>query len=195
MLSEIRTWAAWCAECVPFASLADSLCQHRKNYINGKNINPGNCASGALTTIGFGQHLANGAYLRDAYISRQGLLPAALDASRIHVRSTDYPRTFASVEGLLQGLYPLSASGQVQFVNISTVDGSLEYLYPSATFCPRVGLYKDQFVASAEYQTHLAEITIPLVKDLEVALNTNLVGKPSDIINSKCSSVLCATLS
>jgi hypothetical protein len=94
-------------------------------------------------------------------------------------------RTFASVEGLLQGMYPLPAPGQgVQFINISTVDGQLEYLYPSSSFCPKVGQYKDEFVASAEYQNHLSSTTLPLIKDLEIALNTQFTAKPNDVINS-----------
>jgi hypothetical protein len=94
------------------------------------------------------------------------------------------PRTFASVEGLLLGLYPIEPQfPNTQMINISTIDLSLEYMFPNADACSKVGLFRQQFLASAEYKAHVETVTLPLVRDLNAALGMNITGRYGDVIN------------
>ena len=54
-------------------------------YKTGEML-PGNCSVGQLTTIGFNQHIQNGASLRKAYVDT-GFIPANFDGDEIYLRS------------------------------------------------------------------------------------------------------------
>lgn len=113
----------------------------------------GNCSAGQLTSLGYEQQASLGVTLWNRYVKQLGFLPAdAYDPTRMAIRTTSIPRTQASAEGLLSGLYPISSirssNPSASIVTVETLDGSHEYIHINPSFCPRVGeLYVSMFVA------------------------------------------------
>ena len=69
-----------------------------KLYLPGRNVLPGNCMRGQLTSIGAAQHQALGASLRARYVDKLGFLSPQYEASEVYVRATDVPRTQQSAQ-------------------------------------------------------------------------------------------------
>lgn len=158
-----------------------------KRYIEGRQVVPGNCGLGQLTTLGYGnftslaynsyqQHFANGRALQSLYVL-SGDLPSKFNASVTYVRSTDKPRTFASAEALLFGLYPqtpvrnyLCIGADVHqesdscFSNlvINTGDYDLENMTPNVGACSLLQKLKADFTVSSAYKNYMEKVRKPL---------------------------------
>jgi hypothetical protein len=61
-----------------------------------RNILPGNCMLGQLTSKGRDQHFDLGKQYRKLYVDTYKLLPPSINPGDIWVRSTDIPRTVQS---------------------------------------------------------------------------------------------------
>ena len=112
----------------------------------------GSCLPGQLTRKGFAQHVSLGELLRERYVN-SGFLPEEFrrNAGTIHTRSTDYPRTIASAQALLSGLYPPSkrASGEMGQMGLHVRHGSNESLYPRPFDCPPLKILQKRLLKSA----------------------------------------------
>ena len=75
-----------------------------KRYVEGWGVWPGSCHVGALTVKGHAQLWALGQALRRTYGPAMDLSSAAaVRPETLYARSTDYPRTLQSLQGLLLG--------------------------------------------------------------------------------------------
>jgi acid phosphatase len=142
--------------------------------MSGRNIFPGNCGLGALTTKGFQQQLLNGKLLRTAYIDQNSLLSPQLNLAELWVRSDNMPRTIQSAQGLLLGLYPPSTDLQAaQILDIYTQDLELDDIMSNYNLCPRYAEVQAESQKTPAYLQHFQNITLPLFKELQ-----NLVHQP-----------------
>jgi len=83
---------------------------------------------------GWRNHLTLGAHFRKRYIEELIFLPHTLNTSLLYIRSTDSPRTVASVSANLLGLYPIKyRTNDDNYVDIFTMDASNEDILPSTT--------------------------------------------------------------
>ncbi|KAL5471128.1 hypothetical protein EMCRGX_G029211 [Ephydatia muelleri] len=141
---------------------------YRKVYKFGESL-PGNCSVGQLTTIGFNQHIQNGASLRKAYVDT-GFLPANFDGDEIYLRSDDEPRTLMSAEALILGMFPPNGS-QTEVLRINTLDQSIDYISPNPMLCPKLGEYQKEFFDSPVWLSHYKAVTYPLLTAVSNAIN------------------------
>lgn len=147
---------------------------YRKQYIKGAEVLAGgNCGSGQLTTVGHAQHLQNGAYVRDAYVSRQPLLPASWldDPDTFHLRSDDAERTQESGQALFSGLYPADTDqlasvklvpGQVPVVPFHVEDETTDTMTFNTKRCPALAELSARIVNSSAFTAHMQKVTLPL---------------------------------
>ena len=66
----------------------------------------GACYFGQLTDIGRKNLMSFGRRLNELYVRKLGFLPEKCDPSLMYLRSTNYARTFESVQSLFLGMYP-----------------------------------------------------------------------------------------
>ncbi|MCJ1474651.1 hypothetical protein MMC13_003311 [Lambiella insularis] len=94
---------------------------------------------GELTDQGYASTLALGRTLRSRYVDQLHFLhPRLLSASTLHLRSSAYQRTFASLRQVLLGLYPPSTRGLPSSALQVTMRAlEAETLLPNEDFCPR----------------------------------------------------------
>jgi len=120
---------------------------YRKSYMPGRNQLLGNCGLGQLTDKGLQQHFKLGAQFRDLYVDQLGFLPDDFNASLIWIRSTDVPRTVMSAMANFYGMYPPEKrfDGGIDILDINTMDGGYEDMFPNPPICPRLQqLYDEQ---------------------------------------------------
>lgn len=149
----------------------------RREYLTTGDTLRGNCSAGQLTVLGFQQQVELGQRLRARY---QGTLfggqsPPRYSPSTVYVRTTLVPRTQASAQGLLQGLFPeetnnRTASGAdtpVQVIPMHTLDSGAEYMHINPSFCPRVAeLVALMFAENSPSRNQLLEIMAPYVAQI-----------------------------
>eukprot|EP00013_Stygamoeba_regulata_P025974 CAMPEP_0177648694 /NCGR_PEP_ID=MMETSP0447-20121125/10964_1 /TAXON_ID=0 /ORGANISM="Stygamoeba regulata, Strain BSH-02190019" /LENGTH=449 /DNA_ID=CAMNT_0019151351 /DNA_START=294 /DNA_END=1643 /DNA_ORIENTATION=+ len=114
---------------------------YRKRYLPGRELLPGNCLFGQLTTRGAQQHRRLGEHYRSLYVDKYGLLPPQLDARLLYVRSTDVSRTLQSAQENLLGLYPVtpaSTPGLIRYVDLHTMDDNMDNMTPNSNLCPEL---------------------------------------------------------
>eukprot|EP00731_Ephydatia_muelleri_P020867 Em0013g594a len=141
---------------------------YRKVYKTGEML-PGNCSVGQLTTIGYNQHIQNGASLRKAYVDT-GFLPANFDGDEIYLRSDDEPRTLMSAESVILGMFPPNGS-MTEVLHINTMDQSIDSITPNDVLCPKFGEYEKQFLNSPVWLNHYNAVTYPLLTAVSKAVN------------------------
>eukprot|EP01111_Echinosteliopsis_oligospora_P011190 TRINITY_DN3630_c0_g1_i1.p1 TRINITY_DN3630_c0_g1~~TRINITY_DN3630_c0_g1_i1.p1 ORF type:complete len:415 (+),score=70.32 TRINITY_DN3630_c0_g1_i1:124-1245(+) len=114
----------------------------RKNYIENRQLNLGNCYAGQLTSRGFNQHLALGQSLRSIYVDLYHFLDLNKSTEeQVAIRSTDVPRTLASAQAHFQGLFPQqdNQTDEIPVVDIFTIEADLDNLVgANPTLCPRL---------------------------------------------------------
>eukprot|EP01117_Protostelium_nocturnum_P013176 TRINITY_DN4901_c1_g1_i1.p1 TRINITY_DN4901_c1_g1~~TRINITY_DN4901_c1_g1_i1.p1 ORF type:complete len:413 (-),score=105.29 TRINITY_DN4901_c1_g1_i1:45-1283(-) len=103
---------------------------YRKKFIENRQILRGDCSAGALTSEGWQNHLSLGGHFRTRYVDILKFLPETLNSSLHYVRSTDSPRTIASVQANLLGLYPVEKREKGDMVDIFTIDAAKEDILP-----------------------------------------------------------------
>jgi acid phosphatase len=95
----------------------------------------GHCGLGQLTDVGKDTMNKLGSFFRRQYIDRHKLLPEKMDETQIKLRSTDYARTFESLQYVLSGLYGEHAPNGL---HISTRVENEESLHALENHCPRL---------------------------------------------------------
>lgn len=112
----------------------------RKKYMSGRNILPGSCVLGQLTPLGYHQQFLNGKHLRRGYSE---LLPECIQGheEQVMLRSDDSPRTIASGQALVDGLFanckPSSTRAQ-QPIEWLVMEHMHENIFPNYHVCPRL---------------------------------------------------------
>ncbi|KAI8070942.1 phosphoglycerate mutase-like protein [Gongronella butleri] len=150
----------------------------------------GACYYGQLTNLGRQSMTALGARLREIYIDRMQFLPDKFDASTVHIRSSDYPRTQESVQQMVAGgLYPAEKRDAGATLAIRTRDPRIENLYANPS-CPRLrqlakafhktvnDMYQDKFKAIAH---HLKEY----VDDVSLTSHPSANGILDTVVSAK----------
>mmetsp|Transcript_29225 Transcript_29225/g.63422 ORF Transcript_29225/g.63422 Transcript_29225/m.63422 type:complete len:533 (-) Transcript_29225:396-1994(-) len=118
---------------------------YRAQYMPGRNALKGNCMTGQLVSSGFEMEYNNGQRLKDAYMTREGFLPATLAGldldtlpDVLRFRSTDVPRTKQSGMALLSAMYPSASLGSLPYLPLNTMDIKMENMLVNAEVCPIV---------------------------------------------------------
>ncbi|KAJ2511999.1 hypothetical protein H4217_007106 [Coemansia sp. RSA 1939] len=117
---------------------------------NGENCSqdPRMCNAGQLTDVGLHSVERVGAYLRELYVDKLGILPRAIDGADtsrpvsdwLYIRATDYSRVLQSTFALLTGLYPQrtatnggSSDSSESTLSTASFDGSFLRRFPIHT--------------------------------------------------------------
>jgi len=127
---------------------------YRKQFMQDRNAQLGNCGVGVLTARGYAQHVTNAGLLREAYGDFLPDLNDAAAADSFFLRSTDVPRTIQSGQALVDTLFPPPASpaGSVQQRPWNTVDSGYDSIHAPANVCPYAGTCWDAARQDPNYQ-------------------------------------------
>jgi len=140
----------------------------RKNYLPNREYFPGNCMTGQLTSKGLLQEQHNGQIFRQAYIENQPLLSPTITPSELYLRTDDCPRTIASLQGVIDGLYPVNDTIlETNVINFNTMDFIMDDILPNANLCPNLGYYTNLAENSIGWTNHIKSVTTPLLQELE----------------------------
>lgn len=126
----------------------------RKLYDGSPDALGGNCYTGQLISEGYNQEIANGEFLRQAYLeSSMPLFNTSIwtdinTDELIYLRSDDEQRTLMSGQLLLHGMFNVS---QEIIVPWHTGDYSLDQIYPNSNVCPRLDTLEDSIYATDEF--------------------------------------------
>ncbi|CAI2165427.1 777_t:CDS:2 [Funneliformis geosporum] len=140
---------------------------------------PGSCMFGQLTDIGRKSMSELGANLRFLYVDKLKFLDETLSNNKsLHLRSTNYSRTFESLQQLVVGgLYPSKHRDDSLILDIHTRDMYNETLHPNFK-CARLMKLTNQFNEASKslYKSELEYLTTQLKSMVnEVAIDS----KPS----------------
>lgn len=139
----------------------------------------GNCEAGQLTARGGEMCAQMGAGLREIYVDKFGLLPAALgagDADLLYLRTTDFVRTRESLASLMEGLYPADRRAGV-YLPVHVVATDADYMHPNVVACPRLAqLVEKNTVANPEWMAHFARVRPVLARVNALAGTANMSG-------------------
>ena len=102
--------------------------------------------AGELTPLGHAQARELGGWLRQRYGpgGEHPLVGGVFNDCEVSARTTNVERTFQTCAGVLAGLFPSTSDGEVagaaapSTVEVETVDGAKEWLYPNSACCPRL---------------------------------------------------------
>jgi len=155
---------------------------YRKKYLHQREVLPGDCLFGQLTSIGQQQHHRLGASLRELYVNRYGLLSNQINTGEMWIRSTDVPRTIASAQSLLYGLYPFDSTCSAPVIDIHTMDNSKENMTPNPGLCARLEQVYRSLMDTPQWRAFLQE-RVPLDEKLRSIFSAPS-GSPIDIINT-----------
>ncbi|KAJ0268876.1 hypothetical protein COL940_012973 [Colletotrichum noveboracense] len=105
------------------------------------------CAYGELTDNGRATTTDLGRELRKLYVEQLGFMPPMLnDVRMIYLRSTQYQRTFVSLQHVFQGLYPPEvAKRSLQDMFVFVEDPKHESLLPPEDYSERFAVLLRQF--------------------------------------------------
>ncbi|KAJ3450995.1 lysophosphatidic acid phosphatase type [Anaeramoeba flamelloides] len=145
---------------------------YRKMYLPNRNVLPGNCTYGQLTTIGAKQHQELGKYFHSRYIEQYKILPEVLDRDTFWIRSTNYYRTLQSAEFFLYGLYPLESRSDQEIINIHTMDKEHENMHYNPSGCPKLSVVRSEIYKSKLYLDWTTSIS-PFLDKLKKIFNIN----------------------
>jgi len=106
----------------------------------------------------------NGKVIREIYVPSEQL-PSHYDPTITFIRSTNKPRTFASAQALLYGLYPANSS-ETCFATlvINTMDREYENMVPNEAICPRLLSLQADMQNSMAYKSYINLVQSPLVQ-------------------------------
>jgi hypothetical protein len=155
---------------------------YQTKVLKGRNVLPGTCLLGQLTPKGYRQHYANGYNLRQAY---DELLPecAAEAAETLALRSDNQPRTQASGQALVDGLFRDCGAAHKKKHALArlfsappnkhtalpwlTMDKHLDSMFPNFHVCPALTRAVRDAKASDEFKQFLSDTHDPLVAKLQ----------------------------
>jgi len=147
---------------------------YRKDYMLNRQVIPGTCFLGELTPLGYQQHIELGEALRETYVNTYQYLNASINMDDIWIRSTDIPRTLASVQGHMHGLYPpTKTSGDIPVFDEFTIEANAENMYPNAQLCPALAEALINASKMPEYIAYMKQ-TADLQKSLLAALQLSV---------------------
>jgi hypothetical protein len=126
---------------------------------------------GQLTYEGFKMHLQLGTSFRQFYIDKLSFLNSTYDPAEVYVRSTDVPRTIASAQAQLLGLFPPSTRPEAQIIDIFTVEKATDDMAPGNR-CPTLMQMCKNVLNSSEWQDMEASM-LGLQEQLESIWNTS----------------------
>jgi len=127
---------------------------YRKSYLPNRNVLPGDCMFGQLTSLGAEQHLQLGNQFRSLYVDEYQFLPEFFDPNVIYVRSTDVPRTIQSVQANLYSFFPPqnSTNGEINVIDIHTMDQYMDDMTPNPNICPALNNANNRLMNTSEYK-------------------------------------------
>jgi acid phosphatase len=101
---------------------------------------PGICGFGELTDRGRQSAFSLGQSLRSLYVDRLRFLPDTIsDSGTIYLRSTQYQRTFGSLQQVFKGLYPpQNRDSTLRDLKAFVRHPTEETLLPNEDHCPRL---------------------------------------------------------
>lgn len=104
-----------------------------------------------MTTQGQETAQQLGRELRSYYIDHLAFLPQTLhDPKTVYLRSTQYQRTFISLQQVLKGLYPLDKREIKRTqLSVTVLNPREETLMPPEDYCPRFQALLDVFTKRA----------------------------------------------
>jgi len=119
------------------------------------------CVGAQMTGTGALQHLLSGSFLHEVYLKKWGLISAENLSKEIHIRSTEYTRTYQSAMAFLYGLLQ----------DVEKVEGVPIHLSPYINFCsssltglpcncPMVGRMKGIIKKEQERRNHTVDKNI-----------------------------------
>lgn len=126
----------------------------RKLYDGSEDALGGNCYTGQLVSDGYNQEVANGQFLRQAYLESD--LPLFNTTvwtqintdEEVYLRSDDEQRTLMSGQLLVHGMFNIS---QQIIVPWHTGDYNLDQIYPNSNVCPRLDTLEDAIYATPDF--------------------------------------------
>mmetsp|Transcript_2944 Transcript_2944/g.7196 ORF Transcript_2944/g.7196 Transcript_2944/m.7196 type:complete len:426 (-) Transcript_2944:25-1302(-) len=175
--SDNATWDCTTTDAsVPVSSFDNHFPKHgatlfRRVNIKGREVLPGTCLVGELTTKGHLQERGNGEYLRKKLIEDAGFLPRDFESKYVFFRTDNEYRTLQSAESLILGLYPIR-NGQYELIDIHIMDSQLDDMVCNPTLCPKYGAYVNELKQSALWKKHFAKVTVPLAKKIAAAFGS-----------------------
>lgn len=109
------------------------------------------CSLGELTPKGHENAHQLGQELRLIYIDQLNFLPQTLDDPKtVYLRSTQYQRTFLSLQQVFKGLYPLDKRRvDPKQLSVTVLNLREETLMPPEEYCPRFQTLLDVFTKRA----------------------------------------------
>ncbi|KAK6207601.1 acid phosphatase [Colletotrichum tabaci] len=108
------------------------------------------CDKGELTDRGRASTMELGRQLRSLYIDRLNFMPRTLDIGTVYLRSTQYQRTFVSLQNLFRGLYPPEfVGGRQDDVVVAVADPRHETLLPPEDYDERFAALLGEFTRRA----------------------------------------------
>jgi acid phosphatase len=138
--------------------------------MQGRNYYAGNCETGQLTNKGWTQEQDTGAMYRRVYVE-SGFLPSSFDPSITYMRSDQDDRCVQSLQTMLEGFFPSSASSpQLDIFDINTLDKYYDNISPNSNVCPILKQYYNEAFLTPEWITHNDKFTLPLFAKLTKAL-------------------------
>jgi len=118
----------------------------RKTFMTEDSGIWGSCEVGQLVEAGFQMEHSNGQRLREAYVDREGFLPASLESLSseeidrdFFIRSTNVHRTRQSGMALVSGMYERKGPLEVPYITLRSMDLSRETMLVNKNICPSVG--------------------------------------------------------
>ncbi|KAF7980274.1 hypothetical protein HWV62_39031 [Athelia sp. TMB] len=134
----------------------------------------GQCLLGELTDVGRESTYAYGRALRALYIDRLAFLPPTLPPAAdalVYFRSTHAPRTLASLQQIMRGMYPPPTWGAGGGPVLRVRNAKDETLSGNALACPKLRtlLYSFAQAAAAAHNATLAPLDATLSKYLNGA--------------------------
>ncbi|KAK3723809.1 hypothetical protein QZH41_019490, partial [Actinostola sp. cb2023] len=139
---------------------------YRKVFLDGREPMQGDCPLGVLTFKGYVQQETNGKILNQAYV-KTGFLKQNFSYAEMFIRS--------DAQSLIRGMYPPVSveSDRSHVVDINTMDRTFDDIEPNSILCPMLAQYQKEFYKSPMFLNHFYNVTLPLLHELQKALQSN----------------------
>lgn len=140
----------------------------RKMFLSSDEaIVDSNCEVGQLSKKGHLQHKENGRILREAYVDQLNFLSGDFNASEILLRADNSARVQHSVESLIEGMFPPSASSSApsastRVIDLFTRDEQYDNILGNANLCPGMTQLQAEAVKSPAFVEHVKQVSNPL---------------------------------
>lgn len=134
------------------------------------------CVGAQLTGNGAVQHMLSGKFLHDAYLKKWGLISEKDFAKDIHIRSTEYTRTYQSALAFLYGMLPdVKKISEIPIELSSFINFCSTPLTGLTCYCPMVNRMKAIIKKEEERRNHTAH------NDIKMEVATVFDSKPAKL--------------